>query len=144
MGRAIRLLIGLAALLAMGWIWHGPAGRGEAYVAKLEAGARSAIAPIGIAGVEVRMPRDPLRRTALLSGPADDLQREGLGSEMGLNDYVRAVPGIAGVHWADQPGGPGGLPLLAETWLLLLLAYVVGFGIGAIFFARPKRQSFLD
>ena len=144
MGRLLRLLIGLAAVLLMGWIWHGPAGQGEAYVAKLEAGARSAIAPIGIAGVEVRLPRDPLRRSAVLSGPADDLQREGLGSEMGLNDYVRAVPGIAGVHWADQPGGPGGLPLLAETLLQLLLAYALGFGLGAIFFARPKRQSFLD
>jgi hypothetical protein len=144
MPRLLRILIGLAAVLVMGGIWHGPAGRGEAYVAKLEAGARSAIAPIGIAGVEVRLPRDPLRRTAILSGPADDLQREGLGSEMGLNDYVRAVPGIAGVHWTDQPGGPGGLPLLAETLLQLLLAYALGFGIGAIFFGRPKRQSFLD
>jgi hypothetical protein len=144
MRRAVRLLIGLAAVMLMGWIWHGPAGQGGAYVAKLEAGARSAIAPIGIAGVEVRLPRDPLRRTAILSGPADDLQREGLGSEMGLNDYVRAVPGIAGIHWTDQPGGPGGLPLLAETLMQLLLAYALGFGIGAIFFARPKRQSFLD
>jgi hypothetical protein len=144
MPRLLRILIGLAAVLLMGWIWHGPAGRGEAYVDKLEAGARSAIAPIGIAGVEVRLPRDPLRRTAILSGPADDLQREGLGSEMGLNDYVRAVPGIASVHWTDQPGGPGGLPLLAETLLQLLLAYALGFGIGAILFGRPKRQSFLD
>jgi hypothetical protein len=144
MPRLLRIAIGLAAMLAMGWIWHGPLGRGEAYVARLEAGARAAIAPIGIAGVEVRLPRDPLRRTAILSGPANDLQREGLGSEMGLSDYVRAVPGIAGVHWADQPGGPGGLPLLAETLLQLLFAYALGFGIGAIFFARPKRQSFLD
>ncbi|MEA3035164.1 MAG: hypothetical protein QOH04_923 [Sphingomonadales bacterium] len=144
MPRLLKVLIGLTAMLLMGWIWHGPAGRGEAYVARLEAGARAAIAPIGIPGVEVRLPRDPLRRTAILSGTADDVQREGLGSEMGLSDYVRAVPGIAGVHWADQPGGPGGLPLLAETLLQLLFAYALGFGIGAIFFARPKRQSFLD
>ncbi|MEA2999728.1 MAG: hypothetical protein QOK17_1561 [Sphingomonadales bacterium] len=144
MPRLLKVLIGLTAMLLMGWIWHVPAGRGEAYVARLEAGARAAIAPIGIPGVEVRLPRDPLRRTAILSGTADDVQREGLGSEMGLSDYVRAVPGIAGVHWADQPGGPGGLPLLAETLLQLLFAYALGFGIGAIFFARPKRQSFLD
>jgi hypothetical protein len=144
MPRLLRLLIGLAAVLVMGWIWHGPAGRGDAYVTRLEAGARAAVAPIGIAGVKVRLPRDPLRRTAILSGPADDLQREGLGSEMGLNDYVRAVPGIAGVRWADQPGGPGGLPLLAETLLQLLFAYALGFGLGALFFGRRKRRSFLD
>jgi hypothetical protein len=144
MPRLLKFAIGLLAVLLMGWMWHGPLGRGEAYAARLEAGARTAIAPLGMQGVALRLPRDPIRRTAILSGPADRIQREGLGSEWGLNDYVRDVPGIAGVHWADQPGGPGGLPLLVETLLQLTLAYALGFGVGAIFFARPKRQSFLD
>src|SRR6185437_1180538 len=128
----------------MGWAWHGPAGRGEAFAAALDAEARAAIAPIGLPGIQVRMARDPIRRVAIMSGPADDIQREGMGSEMGLSDYVRAVPGVAGVHWADTPGGPGGLPLLVETWLLVTLAYLVGLGLGALLFGRRKRQSFLD
>jgi hypothetical protein len=144
MPRNARIWIGLVAVLLMGWLWHGPAGRGGAYAARLETAARAEIAPVGIQGVQVRMPRDPIRRTALMSGPADNVQREGMGSEWGLSDYVRDVPGIAGVHWADEPGGPGGLPLLAETLLQLALAYALGFGLGAIFFARPKRKSFLD
>ena len=79
-----------------------------------------------------------------MSGSADAIQREGLGSDMGLSDYVRAVPGVAGVHWTDEPGGPGGLPLLVETWLLLAFAYALGLGLGALLFGRHRRRSFLD
>jgi hypothetical protein len=140
----VKLLIGLAAILLMGWVWHGPAGRGEAFAASLEAEARDAVASVGLPGISVRIARDPIRRVAIMSGPADAIQREGMGSEMGLADYVRAVPGIAAVHWTDEPGGPGGLPMLVETWLWLVLAYALGLGLGAILFGRRKRQSFLD
>ncbi|MEA3002082.1 MAG: hypothetical protein QOH81_870 [Sphingomonadales bacterium] len=140
----VKLLVGMVAIMLLGWVWHGPAGRGEAFAAALDAQARAAIDPIGIPGIRVRMARDPIRRVAIMSGPADDIQREGLGSEMGLSDYVQAVPGVAGVHWTDAPGGPGGLPLLAETWILLILAYALGLGLGALIFGRRKRQSYLD
>ncbi|HEY1605391.1 MAG TPA: hypothetical protein VGF77_07305 [Allosphingosinicella sp.] len=140
----VKLLIGFAATLLMGWIWHGPAGQGEAFAETLESQARAAIAPIEIPNIQVHMARDPLRRVALMSGPADNVQREGMGSEWGLSDYVRNVPGISAVHWTDARGGPGGLPMLVETWLLVTLAYAVGLGLGAILFGRRKRQSFLD
>src|SRR4051794_20700710 len=119
----VKLLVGFVALLVMGWVWHGPAGRGEAFAQALEVQARAAVTPIGIQGIQVRIARDPIRRVALMSGTADHIQREGLGSEMGLSDVVRAVPGMSGVHWTDEPGGPGGLPMLVETWVLLTLAY---------------------
>ena len=140
----VKLLIGLAAVLLMGWAWHGPAGRGEAFVAALDVQARAAVDQIGLPGIAVRMARDPVRRVAIMSGPADRIQREGLGSDMGLSDYVRAVPGVGGVHWTDEPGGPGELPLLVETWLLVALAYLLGFGLGALVFNRRRRHSFLD
>ncbi|HEY0412063.1 MAG TPA: hypothetical protein VGD66_02840 [Allosphingosinicella sp.] len=144
MSRTVKMLIGLVAVLAMGWIWHAPMHRGEAFVAMLETRARAEIAPLGLPGIQVRFGRHPLSRTATMSGPANDLQREGLGSEWGLSDYVRAVPGVAGVRWADESGKGGGLPLLAETWLLLIVAYALGLGLGALLFGRRKRQSFLD
>jgi hypothetical protein len=139
-----KILVGLVATLLMGWIWHGPAGRGEAFVAGIEAAARAEIAPLALPGIEVRLGRHPLSRTATMSGQANDLQREGLGSEWGLSDYVRSIPGVAGVRWADEKGRRGGLPLLAETWLLLTLAYAAGFGLGALLFGRRRRHSFLD
>ena len=144
MNRLVKLLVGFVALLVMGWVWHGPAGRGEAFAEALEVQARASIAKIEIPNIQVRIARDPIRRVAIMSGTMDPIQREGMGSEMGLADYVRAVPGISGVHWTDEPGGPGGLPMLVETWLLLTLAYAVGLGLGALLFRRRKRQSFLD
>jgi hypothetical protein len=144
MTRPVKLLIGLAAILLMGWIWHGPAGRGEAFAEGLDAGARAAVAATELPGIQVRLARHPIRRVAILSGPADDVQRHGMGSQMGLDGYVSAVPGIAGVHWTDQPGGPGGLPLLAETLILLVLFFALGLAIGWFLFGRRKRQSFLD
>jgi OOP family OmpA-OmpF porin len=143
MNRAAKILIGLAAVLLMGWIWHAPMGRGEAFVSAIEAQAQAEIAPLELPGIQVHLPRHPLGRTARMSGPANDLQREGLGSEWGLNDYVRSIPGIAGVRWPDEKKGDG-LPLLTETWILLLGGYALGLGLGALLFGRRKRQSFLD
>jgi len=144
MPKAAKILIGLAAALLMGWIWHGPAGRGQAFVDSLETQARGEIAPLAMPGIEIRFGRSPLSRTATMSGPANDLQREGLGSEWGLSDYVRSVPGVAGVRWSDERGASGGIPLLAETSLMLALAYALGLGLGAILFGRRRRHSFLD
>lgn len=142
--KSTKLLVGFLAVLVMGWVWHGPAGRGEAFAEALETQARAAIAQIEIPNIQVHMARHPLRRVAIMSGTTDPVQREGMGSEMGLADYVRAVPGISAVHWTDEPGGPGGLPMLVDTWILVTLAYAVGLVLGAVLFGRPKRQSFLD
>ena len=139
----VKTLIGLAAALTMGWLWHGPAGQGEKLVAALESQARTAAADAELPGITVRLQRDPLSRSAIVSGPANDLQREGLGSQMGVKDYVRNVDGIAGVRWDDEPA-PRQLPLLAETLILVALAYLVGLGLGALIFGRRKRESFLD
>lgn len=144
MTTATKLLIGLAAALLTGWIWHAPLGRGAELVADLEARARIAVAQAELPGIEVRLSRDPLSRSATLSGPANDLQREGLGSQKGVSDYVREVEGISAVRWADQSGGGRGLPLIAETLLLNALAFLVGFGLGRLLLGRRRRQSFLD
>jgi hypothetical protein len=144
MGNVVKVLIGLAAALATGWVWHGPLGQGPALVADLEARARLAIAQAELPGIDVRLARGPLSRAAVLSGPANDLQREGLGSQKGVSDYVREVEGIAGVRWADEPSARRGLPLLAETLILNALAFLVGFGLGRLFLGRRRRQSFLD
>lgn len=98
-----KLLIGLVAALAVGFISHGPLGRGVAFVDRLEADGRAVVARAGVPGVTLAMRRDPLSRTAILAGPANDLQREGLGSYPGLNEQVLAVPGMGHVEWANPP-----------------------------------------
>lgn len=107
MSAAVKFLIGLAAVTAMGWIHHGPLGSGEALIGKIEAEAQAAVAKTEVPGVQVRMARDPLARVAILSGQADEFQREGQGSLKGLNDIVAEIEGVSDVRWADAPAGGG-------------------------------------
>ena len=44
MSPAVKVLIGLAAVLLMGWLHHGPLGNGERLVSALEAQARAEVA----------------------------------------------------------------------------------------------------
>ena len=110
MSPAVKFLIGLVAVLLMGWIYHGPLGNGEALIGRLEAQARAAVVASEVPGVEVRLGRDPLSREATLSGPANDYQREGMGQFPGLNDRVAAIEGISGVRWSNPPPVAGPQP----------------------------------
>jgi hypothetical protein len=98
-----KFLVGLAAVILMTCLAHGPVGGGAALVDRLESQARAAVAKTEVPGITVRLGRDPLSRQAILSGPADQFQREGQGSLKGLNDIVSEVEGIAGVSWANPP-----------------------------------------
>src|SRR5918992_4908781 len=97
-----KLLIGFAAALLAGWLSHGPLGRGGQFVDSLQAGAEAKLREAALPGVTVSFPRDPLARTAILSGPANDFQRNGLGGLPGLTQRVAAVSRIARVRWADE------------------------------------------
>ena len=87
-----------------------------------------------------------MRRAALLSGPANDFQREGQGLYPGLNDRVLAIGGVGGIVWADTGRASGGslvrLPLLLEVELLVLGLFALGVAIGRLLF-RPRREHFL-
>jgi hypothetical protein len=107
MSPAVKFLIGLAAVAAMGWIHHGPLGNGEALIGRIEAEAQTAVAKTEVPGVQVRLSRDPLARVANLSGQADEFQREGQGSLKGLNDIVGEIEGVSDVRWADAPPAGG-------------------------------------
>ena len=143
MSPLLKFLIGLVAVLLMGWLSHGPLGNGEALVARLETQARAAVGQSEVPGVEVRLRRDPLARVATLSGPANDFQREGMGQFPGINDRVRGVEGISAIEWAGSGAGNRLMPLLLETLLVLVVAYLLGAGLAWLFFGRPKKDSYL-
>ncbi|HEX8621356.1 MAG TPA: hypothetical protein VF718_05235 [Allosphingosinicella sp.] len=139
----LKATIGFLATLAAAWIWHGPLGHGEALVDRLEGEARAAVARSWLTGISVSLGHDPLDRNATLSGKANDIQREGLGSGPGISDYVREVEGLASVRWADEPSlERRALPLLAETMILTALAYLIGLGLGALLWGRRRREGF--
>lgn len=139
----LKATIGLFAALAAAWVWHAPLGYGERLIGRLEGEARAAVAKTELPAIEVSLSRDPLARTARLSGPANELQREGLGSGKGLSDHVRDVEGVADVRWADEQGaGRRIVPLLLETWAVAAFAYVIGLGLGWLLWGRRRRDGF--
>lgn len=97
----VKFLIGLGAALLAGWISHGPLGQGEAFLMKLEGQAAQVVREAELPGVQVRFARDPLSREAILSGPANDFQREGQGLFPGINDRIRDMPGVSDLHWEE-------------------------------------------
>jgi hypothetical protein len=98
----LKFLIGLAAALLAGWIGHGPLGQGTAFVDRLDAQAKAVIKQAELPNVHVRFGRDPLSREAIMSGQADQFQREGMGQFPGLDDRIRAIPGVSGVRWEGE------------------------------------------
>jgi hypothetical protein len=113
-------------------LWHGPAGTAERFAAAVDGRSRQVLTDFEMTQVQARLERDPLRRTLLLSGPADDFQR----SE--LVRIMDEVPGVANVRWTNAPE-PFALPLLAEAEL----AALAGFGMGLIlsYVLELRRRS---
>ena len=103
MSRMSKFLIGLAAALVVALVAYWPVGMGAAFIDRLEAGAQRRLARAAVPGVTVAMQRAPLARKALLSGPANQFQREGMGSLPGLNVRVLTVPGMASIEWTNPP-----------------------------------------
>jgi hypothetical protein len=139
----LKALTGLLLALAAAWIWHGPLGHGERLIDRLQSEAEAGVAKSELPGITVHLRRDPLARAARLSGPANDLQREGLGSQKGVVDYVRDVEGMADVRWDDESrDGRRIVPLLLETMALAALAYLIGLGLGWLLWGRRRRDGF--
>lgn len=143
MPRWAKILIGLAAALLVGWLNYGPLGGGQRFVDALEARAQLRLRVAELPGVSVRMQRDPLARVAVLSGEADEFQRNGLGSFPGINGRIATIPGMGGIRWAGEQGGARTVPLLAEILLLAAAAFAIGLGLGWLLFGRKRRESFL-
>jgi hypothetical protein len=143
MSRPVKFLIGLVVAVLAGLIWYGPAGQGEKLASRIESDARNLVAQAELAGASVRLERAPLSRDLVLSGKANDLQREGLGSGLGVLDYARATPDVGQVRWDDEPKAFS-LPLLVETLGIAALAWLAGLLLGTLLFNRRQRYSFLD
>ena len=93
MTRTQKILIGAAASLAFAELWHGPLGASERLTGHVERTARAQLDSDEMTQVQARLESAPLSRTLILSGPADDFQRNELTRVMG------EIPGVAEVEW---------------------------------------------
>lgn len=144
MSKGVKFLIGLAAALLVGWLYHGPLGHGTALIDRLGREASAAVAATEVPGVAVALGRDPLTRAVTLSGDADPFQREGQGEYPGITERVTTIEGISSVRWTDEPAGEGlVLPLLAEGLAMIALGFLAGFAVAWLLFGRPKREGYL-
>ncbi len=93
-----KFLVGAAATSLLAWGAH--ALTGEDYIGGLQTQTQSALDAGGMSGVSLAMANDPLARIAVLSGVSDPAERARIEAAV-----MAAVPGLAGVRWAD--GGAG-------------------------------------
>ena len=98
MSRRTIFLLGLAAVLGLTALWHGPLGAGERLAQRAEARARHTLDDYELPRIQAKMQRGPLTRRLILSGPADDFQR----SE--LVRILDEIPGVLEVRW--DPASP--------------------------------------
>lgn len=96
MSRVSILLLGIAAVLGLTWLWHGPLGAGDRLAARVEHAARTQLDHDEMIHVQAMMERGPLTRRLILTGPADDFQRAEIKRRM------EALPGVGEAVW--DPG----------------------------------------
>lgn len=98
------LLLGIASVLAIDALWHGPLGAGERLARHAEASARRTLDHYELPMIQAKMQRGPLARRLILSGPADDFQRAELVR------ILDETPGVLEVRW-----DPASLPQEVRT-----------------------------
>jgi hypothetical protein len=126
------LAAGIAATLLLAWIWHGPVGTGDRFVSVVERQTHQVLADWEMAPVRAVVARGPVKRTLILSGPADDFQRAEL---VRILNYV---PGVGNVRWASSPESFT-LPLLLEAELAALISF--GIGLALAYLLELRRRS---
>lgn len=99
MNRRAIFALGLAAVLCITWLWHGPMGTGDRFADAVDRRARKMLDHYEMLQVQALMERAPLTRRVILSGPADDFQR----SE--IKRLVEEQPGVGEAVW-----NPSSLP----------------------------------
>jgi hypothetical protein len=99
MNRMTILVLGIAAVIAVTWAWHGPLGAGDRFAADIERRARVMLDHDEMVRVDARLERGPLSRRLVLSGPADDYQRAEIKRRM------ETIAGVGEAAWS-----PASLP----------------------------------
>jgi hypothetical protein len=132
-GRVVGLLAIAVAALAFTALWHGPLAAASRFRGDVEQVARMTLDHFEMGQVQARLERDPLSRTLILSGQADDFQRGELVRIM------NEVPGVGAVRWADGGSSRRSMPLIAIAELMALAGF--GLGLALAYLVELRRRA---
>ena len=93
MSRPLILVLGVATVIGLTWLWHAPLGAGDRLVGQIEERARAQLDRDEMSQVQARLQRRPMSRRLNLSGPADDFQRREIVRRM------EDIPGVGEAKW---------------------------------------------
>ena len=127
--------LGVAGLLAAVALWHGPLGGGDRFARLIETAVAAELEWLEMSAISGQLERSPLRRTLVLSGPANSFQQEGFFRAL------RPIRGLAALRWQDQRASEFVLPLLAEVTLLSLIAFALGLFFSFIVEIRRRVNA---
>lgn len=111
------LAVGFVVALGLAALWHGPLGGAERFAAAVDQGVQRTLVYYEMTQVTGHLHRGPLTRRVMLSGAADDFQRQGLVG------FMNQIPGVASTRWV--PAG-GGAPLIVEGLVVALVGFLLG------------------
>jgi hypothetical protein len=128
-GRNVALAIGAVAALVLAALWHGPLGAADRFEATVGRSIQQTLVRYEMTKVSAHLHHGPLTRRVMLSGPADDFQRQG------LVEFMDELPGVSDSSWSS---GAGGIPLIAEAMAVALLGFL--FGLVLAYLAELRRR----
>lgn len=117
----------LSVLLAA--LWHGPLGGAARFETRVERNIQANLVYYEMTRITAHLHHGPLTRRVMLSGPANDFQRENLG------EILEEIPGIESASWASG----GGMPLIVEAMAVAILGFLTGLVLAYV--AELRRRS---
>lgn len=129
--RNLALAIGVVAALVLAALWHGPLGGATRFEAAVQRDIQQTLVHYEMTQVTAHLHQDPLTRTVMLSGPADDFQRQGLA------EFMDALPGVGGASWSDN----GGTPLIVEAFGAALVGFLFGLLLAYLVELRRRHNA---
>jgi hypothetical protein len=123
------LAIGLVSGLVLAALWHGPLGGATRFETKVQGDIQHNLVHYEMTQVTARLHQHPLTRRVVLSGPADDFQRQG------LVDLMNQIPGVESATWSNDGGGT---PLIVEALIMAVLGFL--FGLLLAYLAELRRR----
>jgi len=113
-------------------LWMGPLGAADRFVTEVNREVRASLVYNEMTMMQAHLHRQPLTRDVALSGPADDFQRGALAEALGN------LPGVHDASWGDASGG---VPLVLEAAIAVLLGYAIGLVIAYVVELRRRYSA---